>query len=81
MAKLLAGHSLHFSPETGDKVTRSEPLASQINVGNVLMLRGPWNQPFIDECRLFPNGSFDDQVDAAGRAFNALLKPQAGIFT
>lgn len=81
MAKLLAGHSLHFSPETGDKVTRSEPLASQINVGNVLMLRGPWNQPFIDECRLFPNGSYDDQVDAAGRAFNALLKPQAGIFT
>lgn len=81
MAKLLAGHSLHFSPETGDKVTRSEPLASQINVGNVLMLRGTWNQAFIDECRLFPNGSYDDQVDAAGRAFNALLKPQAGIFT
>lgn len=81
MAKLLAGHSLHFSPETGDKVTRAEPLASQINVGNVLMLRGPWNQAFIDECRLFPSGSFDDQVDAASRAFNALLRPQVGIFT
>lgn len=81
MAKLLAGHNLHFSPETGDKTVRATPLASQINVGNVLMLRAPWNQAFVDELRLFPAGSFDDQADAASRAFNGLLRPQAGIFT
>jgi len=81
MAKLLAGHGLHFSPETGDKTVRATPLASQINVGNVLMLRAPWNQAFIDEARLFPASTYDDQVDAASRAFNALLRPQAGIFT
>lgn len=80
-AKLLAGHNLHFSPESGDKVVRATPLASQINVGNVVMLRAPWNQAFTDECRLFPNGSYDDQVDAASRAFNALLQPRAGIHT
>jgi predicted phage terminase large subunit-like protein len=80
-AKLLAGHSVHFSPETGDKVTRATPLASQINAGNVVMLRGAWNQVLIEEMRMFPNGSYDDQVDAASRAFNGLLKPSVGIFT
>lgn len=79
-AKLLAGHSLHFSPETGDKVTRADPLASQINVGNVLMLRSTWNDAFINECRLFPNGTYKDQVDAASRAFSGLLGQQVGVF-
>ena len=80
-AQLLAGHNAHFSPETGDKVTRATPLASQINAGNVIMLRGAWNQAFMEECRMFPNGSFDDQVDAASRAFNGLLRPSSGLFT
>lgn len=79
-AQKLAGHSLHFSPESGDKMTRADPLASQINAGNVLMLRGSWNDALIDEMRMFPNGSFDDQVDACARAFNGLLHPTAGIF-
>jgi len=79
-AKLLAGHAVHFSPESGDKVTRATPLASQINAGAVLLLKGGWNQQFVEECRLFPNGKYDDQVDGAARAFNALLHPQAGIF-
>lgn len=80
LAKTLAGHALHFSPETGDKVTRADQMAGQINVGNVLLLRGHWNDPFKDECRLFPNGIFDDQVDAASRAFSQLLAPAVGIF-
>lgn len=79
-ARMLAGHSLHFSPETGDKTTRATPFASQVNVGNVVMVRGPWNQAFIDEMRLFPNGSHDDQVDAASRAFARLQTPEVGIF-
>lgn len=79
-AKLLTGHNAHFSLESGDKLTRATPLASQINAGNVLMLRGPWNDAFTEECKLFPNGSYDDQIDAAARGFNGLLHPSAGIF-
>lgn len=79
-AKLLAGHSIHFSTETGDKVTRADSLASQVNAGNVIMLKAPWNRDFIDECNPFPNGSYDDQVDAAARAFNRLQHQQAGVF-
>jgi predicted phage terminase large subunit-like protein len=80
-AKLLAGHPVHFSTETGDKITRADPMASQINAGNVVMLRASWNRDLIEEFRLFPNGSYDDQVDAASRAFAQLIKPRAGIFT
>jgi predicted phage terminase large subunit-like protein len=73
LTSMLAGHAVHSSPESGDKVTRAELFASQVNVGNVLMLRGAWNSDLIEEMRLFPNGAFDDQVDALSRAFSGLL--------
>lgn len=69
----LPGYPLHSSPETGDKIVRAEPFAAQVNVGNVLMLRGAWNKELVDEMRLFPNGKFDDQIDASSRAFARLL--------
>lgn len=73
LTRLLAGFSVKTSPETGDKVVRAEPLASQVNVGNVLLLRGAWNDDLIEEMKLFPNGAFDDQIDALSRAFADLL--------
>ncbi len=73
LSRMLAGYPVHTSPETGDKITRAEPLASQVNVGNVLMLRGPWNDELVNELRMFPNGRTDDQVDALSRAFSVLL--------
>lgn len=78
-AALLAGHSVHTSPETGDKVIRARPFASQVNAGNVVMLRAPWNDAFREELRSFPTGLNDDQVDAASRGFAGLLGPTAGI--
>ncbi len=72
MAKQLAGYTVSTSTESGDKVTRAEPLASQVNVGNVVMLRGEWNKGLVSEMRAFPNGGAkDDQVDACSRSFNA----------
>lgn len=73
LTRSLVGYSVMTSPESGDKVTRAEPVAAQINVGNVLMLRGAWNDKFIDELRVFPNGIHDDQVDALSRAFSHLI--------
>ena len=70
--KALAGFVVHSSPESGDKVTRAKPFAAQVNVGNVLMLRAPWNDSLIAEMRVFPNGRFKDQVDAGSRAFARL---------
>ncbi len=73
-ARLLAGYPLHTSPESGDKITRAEAFAAQVNVGNVLMLRGEWNDAYTGELRMFPNGAHDDQVDGSSRAFSALLE-------
>lgn len=75
LTRALAGYPVKSSPESGDKITRAEPMASQINVGNVMMLRGHWNDALIDEMRLFPNGEYDDQVDACSRAFSELIAP------
>jgi predicted phage terminase large subunit-like protein len=76
--RILAGHRVASSPETGDKVTRAEPFAAQVNVGNVAMLRAPWNDALIAEMRAFPNGAHDDQVDALSRAFGELIKTVNG---
>jgi predicted phage terminase large subunit-like protein len=65
--------TVYNSPETGDKVTRAEPFASQVNVGNVKMIRGAWNHKYREELRMFPNGTHDDQVDATSRAYARLI--------
>lgn len=70
ISKLLQGHRFEFSPESGDKRTRAGPLASQVNAGNVKMLRGPWNAALIQEQQVFPNGTNDDLIDASSRAYN-----------
>jgi predicted phage terminase large subunit-like protein len=79
VTQALAGHSVSWSLESGDKVLRAEPFASQVNVGNVDMVRGDWNAKFVDELRTFPNGANDDQVDAASRAFNKLMGGNLGM--
>lgn len=73
LTRELVGYPVTTSPESGDKVTRAEPFAAQVNVGNVVMLRGSWNGALIDEMRMFPNGSFDDQIDSLSRAFSHLI--------
>lgn len=73
LTRQLAGYRVVSSPESGDKITRAEPFAAQVNVGNVMMLRGEWNKTLVDELRMFPNGANDDQVDALSRGFADLL--------
>lgn len=80
LTKALAGYTVLSSPETGNKETRAEPVAAQMNVGNVMMLRADWNKPFIDELRSFPNGSYDDQVDGLSRAFGELISVRRSFF-
>lgn len=68
-----AGYRISAERETGKKETRAEPFAAQCEAGNIYLLRGPWNEAFIDELCEFPNGRADDQVDAASGAFNKLV--------
>ncbi len=75
LARRLAGFRVRASRETGDKATRAAPVASQLNIGNVGLVRASWNRPLLDELAGFPSGRHDDQVDALARAFSALIAP------
>jgi predicted phage terminase large subunit-like protein len=70
--RLLAGFKVETERETGDKVTRADPFASQWNAGNVQLVRGPWNEVYLSELLAFPSGKHDDQVDGSSGGFNRL---------
>jgi predicted phage terminase large subunit-like protein len=71
--RMLSGHNLVKVVPTGKKEIRAEPIAAQINVGNVYLLKADWNKNFIDELRQFPLGKHDDQVDCLSDAFNNIF--------
>jgi len=72
LVKQLAGYVVNFSPESGSKTQRAEPLASQAKAGNVKLLRAEWNDTLLAELCKFPFSEFKDQTDAASRAFKNL---------
>lgn len=69
----LAGFVVKADRVTGDKVSRAEPFAAQVEAGNVFVLDREWTTAYIDELELFPNGKFKDQTDASSGAFNKLF--------
>jgi predicted phage terminase large subunit-like protein len=72
LVKMLAGFTVKASPVSGDKETRADAFASQVNAGNVRIVRGNWNATYIEKMRQFPLGKYDDFVDASADAFTAL---------
>lgn len=80
LTQQLAGYRITSSRETGSKAVRAEGFAAQVNVGNVMMLRGPWNAALIEEMRYFTGASDgqDDQIDALSRAFSELIGQEMG---
>jgi len=69
---VLAGYAFYPDKVMGDKATRARPLSSQVEAGNVKLVKGPWIGEFLDELEIFPEGGHDDQVDAASGAFGML---------
>jgi len=73
LTRQLFGFHVVSSPESGDKATRAAPFASQMNAGQVILVRGEWNRTYTEELAGFPAATKDDQVDASSRAFNGLV--------
>lgn len=73
--RMLAGFTVETEKVSGSKELRADPFSSQINAGNVRIVKGDWNKAFIEELRKFPKGKHDDQVDAASLAFTAANQP------
>ena len=72
LTQKLAGFRVAATPETGAKLSRAVPVASQVEAGLVRVVRSGWTRSFLEELGDFPNGSKDDQVDALSRAFSML---------
>jgi predicted phage terminase large subunit-like protein len=76
----LLGYPVQSDAVKGSKFERSQPFRAAAEAGNVKILRGSWNEDFLDECEQFSPDEreykHDDQVDAACGAFNLIRKPE-----
>ena len=72
--KMLSGFTVISNPVSGNKETRAEPFAIQVNAGNVKMIKADWNKDLLKELEMFPYGKTDDQVDALSDAFDEITK-------
>jgi predicted phage terminase large subunit-like protein len=81
--RMLIGWDYKGVPTTGDKMTRAKPFRAQCEAGNVVLLRAAWNDAYLGELCIFPNGKHDDQVDASSCAFNEVANviPAARVGT
>lgn len=69
---MLAGYDVKIMPESGDKVTRAEPMAAQWQHGMFDVVAGEWNEMYFNQLESFPESKFKDMVDASSAAFNEL---------
>lgn len=75
--KDLARYNVRSSPESGSKQVRFSPFSAQAEHGNVLILRGEWNDVYFSQLEAFPDGRHDDFVDSTSRAYNTLMEVRA----
>lgn len=78
LRSMLAGMPCDFVRPTGSKLVRSAPYRAAAQAGNIILLRGAWNDAFVTEHIAWSGNKndVDDQVDAAAMAYNR-LKPYA----
>ncbi|MEQ8716694.1 MAG: phage terminase large subunit [Acidimicrobiales bacterium] len=66
------GYTVHSVRPTDPKTVRAAPVASAAETGRVRIVAGGWNDAFLDEIVMFPDGAHDDQVDALTGAYGWL---------
>jgi predicted phage terminase large subunit-like protein len=77
----LAGYTVIAHKPTGPKEVRAEPVAAQVQGGNVFLVAGTWHEAFFEEAEPFPNGVTLDQIDALAQGFNHLTLMSSYDFT
>jgi predicted phage terminase large subunit-like protein len=76
---LLSSYSFMPIEVHRDKLTRALPVVARSEQGKFAVVRGNWNQRFIDELCAFPEGSHDDLVDATSGGMTLLAAPTGAI--
>lgn len=79
---MLAGFNVETETMPRDKITRAKPVSAQCEVGNVDVVRAPWNEEFFLELENFSEDykGHDDIVDCMSGSFNELTGQGASIF-
>lgn len=72
---MLAGYDARGILPQGDKITRAKPLAAQALAGNVKLLRGAWNERWLNHMHAQDGKptTHDDEMDAASGMYSELL--------
>lgn len=76
---LLLAHTFSPIEVHRDKLTRALPLVARSEQGKLAIVRGHWNQKFLDELCAFPESPHDDQVDACSGGMTLLTLPTGAI--
>lgn len=81
-AAILQGFNFVFTPVSGDKLTRFQAFSAQAAAGNVIVLRGPWNEDWYRALESFPpekDLGHDDDADATAEAYNGLVEARRSM--
>lgn len=79
--RVLSGFDVRSEKIITNKVTNAAPASAQAEATNIKLLKGKWNEIFLDELEGFPDAIHDDQVDALSGAFNFINGGRVGSFT
>lgn len=79
--KVLKDYKVEGIPSTTQKLVRAQPFLAACEAGKVKVLRGHWNEAFLEEFDDFPFGSHDDQVDTAAIGYTKLTGRTPGRVT
>lgn len=76
----LAGYNVRVETAKGKKLDRAKPAAAQAEVGNIRLVKGDWNEGFLQRVHNFTGaeGGKDDDVDALSLAFSKLAAKVTG---
>ena len=58
---------------SGNKITRAQIVANKAEAGMLKLVRGNWNETFLEELEIFPDGLHDDITDATSGAMHRLV--------
>lgn len=73
--QVLVGWDFRGARTTGSKLDYARPLAAAAEAGNVRLVRGAWNGPFLDEADVFGSGAgHDDQIDGVSHAMAEMTR-------
>lgn len=73
----LQGYDIRGVSPQGDKLVRAKPLAAQAYAGNVKLLRGAWNERWLNHMHGQPDLPHDDEMDAASGMYNELTEGES----